>query len=516
MLIAIIAGVNSVVSTRRRHWRLDPDKMLRRLALAILFLLGIGLVPGPTVAAAPTARYFPETGHWVFGDFLSFFDNHGGLDLFGYPRTETMFADGRLVQYFQRARFESWPENPPPYNVQLMLIGDAVTGPADPPVPAPSDPTAVYFPQTGHSIAGPFRAFFETRGGLLILGYPTSEARQDPSGFVVQRFQRARLELHPALPPAYQISLGLLGDQLVFGLGRVPFAATLPVSGDGSPTATQSPSGQLVLQTSPGGDIVVENLDGSGARVVAQGLDPAWSPDGKKIAYAFWGGDPGIYVVNADGGDRHKVYTMPFTRDPQWSPDGTRISLYRRFDGHVLINGAWENDDWFQVLVLNLADGTTWLPPEQQTHAYAATWSPDGQALMLQQYDGLYVTRLTGPDQVPHLVVGTNGSFTTPTWSPDGKRIALTYWNHDHWDVGIMNPDGSGFRLITFDPSAGTPTNNASAAWSPRGDRLIFVSDRGGTWTSYAMDPDGSNLTPLNGQGVVYQGSFARVIAWKP
>jgi hypothetical protein len=482
----------------------------------LVVALCVSAFPLPTFAAAPTARYYPQTGHWVSGDFLTFFDGHGGLDLFGYPRTETMFADGRLVQYFQRARFESWPENSPPYDVQLMLIGDVVTGPADPPASPPSDPNAVYFSQTGHSLSGPFRAFFDSRGGLAIFGYPTSEAKPDSSGFVVQRFQRARLELHPELPPAYQVSLGLLGDQFVFNLGRVPFVATLPVTGDQNPSTVPSPSGQIALQTSPGGDIVVENVDGSGARVVAQGLDPAWSPDGKKIAYAFWGGDPGIYVVNADGSGRHKVYSMPFTRDPQWSPDGTHIALYRRYDGHVFLNGAWENDDWFQVCVLNLADGTTWLPPDQETHAYAATWSPDGQSLIFQQFDGLFVTHLNGPDPEPHQIPGTNGSFTTPSWSPDGKSIAFTYWNHDHWDVGVMNPDGSEFRLLTFDPSAGMPTNNASAAWSSQGDRVIFISNRGGAWTSYAIDPDGSHLTPLNGQSVVYTGSFARVIAWKP
>jgi Tol biopolymer transport system component len=481
---------------------------------------------GPLGAgAAPTARFYPQTGHWIAGDFLSFFDAHGGLDLFGYPRTEPMYGDGRLVQYFQRARFESWPENSPPYNVQLMLIGDAVMGPADPPVPAVSASGSDYFPQTGHSIAGAFRSFFDERGGLVVFGYPTSEAVPDSSGFVVQRFQRARFELHPELPPAYQISLGLLGDQYVFGMGRVPFSATLPVGGDSQPSAipgngipaSLGTGGQLVVQTSPGGNIVVENLDGTNAHIVGQGLDPAWSPDGKQIAFASWfGGDPGIFVVNADGSNLHNVYTMPFTRDPQWSPDGTRLSLYRRFDGAVLLNGVWEKDDWFQVMILNLATGTTALPPDQETHAYASTWSPDGQSLMFQQYDGLYVSKLTGPDLEPHLVRNTNGSFTTPSWSPDGKLIALTFWNHDHWDVGTIGPDGSSFRLLTYDQGAPAPSNNAAAAWSPRGDKIVFISDRSGDYTTYAMNPDGSDVTPLSGQPLAYSGAFARVLAWRP
>jgi len=91
----------------------------------VALVLVLGLLPR-LAEAAPAARFFAPTGHWVQGDFLTFFDQHGGLDVFGYPRTEPFYTDGRLVQYFQRERLESWPENPPPYNVQLMLIGDAV------------------------------------------------------------------------------------------------------------------------------------------------------------------------------------------------------------------------------------------------------------------------------------------------------------------------------------------------------------------------------------------------------
>ncbi len=507
---------------RQGFARLQPNPIRALRAVAILLAL-LGMVASSVVAqppgraqAATSARYFSQTGHWVQGDFLTFFDDHGGIDLFGYPRTEPFYSDGRVVQYFQRARFESWPENAPPYKVQLMLIGDAVTGPGDPPVSRPADPSFAYFPQTGHTLSGPFRSFFDGRGGLAIFGYPTSEPTMGSTGFLVQRFQRARMELHSELPDPYKVSLGLLGDEYIFLLGRVPLAATQAVDGTVPPTPSAMPFGRIVLETSPGGNLVVENLDGSAAGVVAQGLDPAWSPDGKMIAYSDWGGDPGIYVVNADGTGRHKVFTMPFTRDPQWSPDGSRIAFYRRYDGHIIVNNVSQADDWFQVMVLKLSDGSTWLPPDQQTHAYASTWSPDGQSLLFQQYDGLYLTKLSGPDQEPHLVAGTNQSFTTPAWSPDGFHVAVTYWNHDHWDVGVMNPDGSAFQLLTFDPSSSSPSNSAAATWSPKGDKLIFLSDRSGTYQLYAMNPDGSQVTPLNGQTVQYTGSFARAVSWKP
>jgi hypothetical protein len=55
---------------------------------------------------------------------LTYFDEHGGLDVFGYPITEFLIERGRIVQYFQRACLEWYPENPHPYKVQLGLLGE--------------------------------------------------------------------------------------------------------------------------------------------------------------------------------------------------------------------------------------------------------------------------------------------------------------------------------------------------------------------------------------------------------
>jgi outer membrane protein assembly factor BamB len=91
--------------------------------------------PPPPVApvAAPTDRvppgtegvYFFETGHNVRGAFLEYFNANGGLRAFGYPRTEEFAQDGKIVQWFQRARMEYDPALAgTPYEVQLGLLGD--------------------------------------------------------------------------------------------------------------------------------------------------------------------------------------------------------------------------------------------------------------------------------------------------------------------------------------------------------------------------------------------------------
>ncbi len=74
--------------------------------------------------------------------------------------------------------------------------------------------------ESGHVVAPEFLSFFNTRGGVMIFGYPITEPFLE-RGIKVQYFQHARLEYHPANPDPYRIQLGLLGDELKYGRKRV-------------------------------------------------------------------------------------------------------------------------------------------------------------------------------------------------------------------------------------------------------------------------------------------------------
>ncbi len=106
----------------------------------------------PQAATGPNSyvqRYFPETGHSVIYAFLNFFDKYGGIDTFGYPISDygPDSEGGRIVQYFQRAKLEWYPELASEQRVQLSDLGSiqfdllASQGKIDPalkkPVPAP-------------------------------------------------------------------------------------------------------------------------------------------------------------------------------------------------------------------------------------------------------------------------------------------------------------------------------------------------------------------------------------------
>jgi len=76
-------------------------------------------VPEPT----PRSRrkvFFPETGHTVSYAFLDFFNENGGINIFGYPITEMYFEEGQIVQYFQRLKLQWQPNNP----ADAVIIGD--------------------------------------------------------------------------------------------------------------------------------------------------------------------------------------------------------------------------------------------------------------------------------------------------------------------------------------------------------------------------------------------------------
>jgi len=181
----------------------------------------------PTDRAAklegPEVLYFEQTGHNIKGLFKKFFETKGGIDIFGYPRTEEIVENGRIVQYFQRARFEYHPEHAgTPYEVQLTLLGDWVRQGqpvAQKATPLPTTPTQQYFPETGYSVHFAFLKFFRENGGVDVFGYPTTQEVRE-NGFTVQYFQRARFEYHPQhAGTRYEVQLGLLGDALLRNKG---------------------------------------------------------------------------------------------------------------------------------------------------------------------------------------------------------------------------------------------------------------------------------------------------------
>lgn len=189
--------------------------------------------PGKT---DPNWTYYPQTGHYLAYGFRTFWQQSGGLPVFGYPRTEEFEQHGLTVQYVERQRFEYHPEfKGTPYETELGRLGyeDAqarglLSSAAFTPRAPGSQPSpgCLSFSETGHQVCGAFLAYWQSHGlslgdpgisfreSVALFGYPISENFVDPAtGLQTQYFERAVFEWHPGSSAPYHVELRRLGAQ---------------------------------------------------------------------------------------------------------------------------------------------------------------------------------------------------------------------------------------------------------------------------------------------------------------
>jgi glucose/arabinose dehydrogenase len=212
------------------------------------FLVGALLLAGlllalpkaqPAAQAQTGERCFSETPYCISGRIREFWEQQGGLSVFGLPispqQVEEIEGQSIQVQWFERNRLELHPENAPPYDVLLGRLGADVLERqgrnwyAFPKADGPRDGCR-YFEATQQNVCGAILGAWRAQGleqdgipgssveeslGLfgLPLG-PVMEEEIDGETYQVQWFERARFELHPENAPPYNVLLGLLGRQI--------------------------------------------------------------------------------------------------------------------------------------------------------------------------------------------------------------------------------------------------------------------------------------------------------------
>ena len=293
---------------------------------------------------------------------------------------------------------------------------------------------------------------------------------------------------------------------------------------------SQSGSEKLVFSTAgaPGSIDLRAVVVGSGETSsltahTPQGVDPAWSPDGRKVAFTAGEGEydefepAGVWVVDANGrharelAARHGDYTLY----PRYSPDGKLIAFT---DGERLVvidrNGGRRR-------LLTRGDGID-----------APSWSPDGKRIAFSTFDGVFVVtvrsgHVTRVTRAQTKLEREGGFFWGPAWSPDGKWIAATKgWVDSYentlivvdadgggqrsvgrgWDpvwisarkiaVVLTHPTtgrGQGIRLVRADGRVGRTVNplgdEFALAWAKRAHRLVLVTQKGSLFRLYSVNP---------------------------
>lgn len=209
---------------------------------------------------------------------------------------------------------------------------------------------------------------------------------------------------------------------------------------------------------------------------------PAWSPDGRYIAFE---GVNGLNIIDVENNMQSRLSTEQLSgtyRNPAWSPDGRRIAF---------VSDHGYRDEIY-IIYTDGSDLVRVTSNPERAHYGVLSWSPDGRKIAfdfsINNQNSIYTVEIDSGE------MSLTAHGIGPAWSPDGQRIVfMSNAEGEDPEICVIDADGSNQKRLTHNTAV-----DRYPRWSLDGRDIVFASDReGGNLDIYIMNADGNNITRL-------------------